>query len=450
MFAHELLVRFLTTLRASGIRISVAEELDAMLVAEVVGYKDRSLLRDALGLTVAKSVEEKKIYEICFDDFFNREELREKLASEKEADGKSGDEISSSTTLGQMLLDGDRSGLLLAIELAANQVGISQIRLFTQINLYAQRILEQMDLGGVQAEIGSMRRFGSPQMSQQADQLEIALENLGDDVREYVRRQFEVFARGEPDRIRDGFLYQMRLGSIKPRDKARLRIIIRQIARRLATRHARVLRKKRKGKLDVRRVIRTNIPNDGVLFRTAFRFKKIQRPKIVAICDVSGSMASSSEFLLYFLWNLREILSGVRAFAFSSDLIEVTDILDKLDPEEATKKIMNAIGFGATNYGNSLSTFRKNWMTIVDRKTTVIILGDARGKRTEPRIDIVKEISERARRLIWLNPEQRQVWGSGDSDMLRYKPFIHLAKVCNSVANLETVVSDLLEAERHG
>jgi uncharacterized protein with von Willebrand factor type A (vWA) domain len=448
MFAHELLVRFLTTLRASGVRISVAEELDAMLVAEVVGYQDRILLRDALGLTVAKSVEEKEIYEVCFDDFFNREELREILAGDRVEEGKTGEE-KNRNTLGQMLLEGDRTGLLLAIEMAGNQVGISQIRLFTQINLYTERILEQMDLGGVQAEIGTMRRFGTPQMSQQADELEIALDNLREDVREYVRRQFEVFARGEPDRIRDGFLYQMRLGSIKSRDKARLRIIIRAIARRLATRHARVLRKKRKGKLDVRRVIRTNIPNDGVLFRTAFRFKKIQRPKIVAICDVSGSMASSSEFLLFFLWSLRDVLSGMRAFAFSSDLIEVTEILDRLDPEEATKKIMNAIGFGATNYGNSLSTFRKNWMTIVDRKTTVIILGDARGKRTEPRIDIVREISERAKRLIWLNPEQRQVWGTGDSDMLRYKPYCHLAKVCNSVANLETVVSDLLEAERH-
>jgi uncharacterized protein with von Willebrand factor type A (vWA) domain len=450
MFAHELLVRFLTILRASGVRISVAEELDAMLVAEVVGYQDRGLLRDALGLTVAKSLEEKVIFETCFDDFFNREELKEKLASEREAGGKTGEENGLDSTLGQMLLDGDRSGLLLAIEMAANQVGISQIRLFTQINLYAQRILEQMDLGGVQAEIGSMRRLGSPQMSQQANQLEIALEDLREDVREYVRRQFEVFARGEPDRIRDGFLYQMRLGNINPRDKARLRIIIGQIARRLATRHARVLRKKRKGQLDVRRMIRNNIPNDGILFRTSFRFKKVNRPKIVAICDVSGSVASSAEFLLFFLWSLREVLSGVRAFAFSSDLIEVTEILDTLDPEEATKKIMNSIGFGATNYGNSLCTFRKNWMNIVDRKTTVIILGDGRGKRTEPRVDIVRELSERAKRLIWLNPEQRQVWGSGDSDMLRYIPYCHLAKVCNSVADLETVVSDLLEAERHG
>lgn len=450
MFAHELLVRFLTILRASGVRISVAEELDAMLVTEVVGYEDRGLLRDALALTVAKSVEEKGIFEVCFDDFFNREELREKNASEKESLDKAGEENSLNSTLGQMLLDDDRSGLLLAIEMAANQIGISQIRLFTQINLYTQRILEQMDLGGVQAEIGSMRRFGSPQMSQQANQLEIVLENLGEDVREYVRRQFEVFARGEPDRIRDGFVYQMRLGNINPRDKARLRIIIGQIARRLATRHARVLRKKRKGQLDVRRVIRSNIPNDGVLFRTAFRFKKVNRPKIVAICDVSGSVAASAEFLLFFLWSLREVLSGVRAFAFSSDLIEVTEILDKLDPEEATKKIMDSIGFGATNYGNSLSTFRKNWISIVDRKTTVIILGDGRGKHTEPRVDIVRELSERAKRLIWLNPEQRQVWGSGDSDMLRYKPYCHLAKVCNSVADLETVVSDLLEAERHG
>ena len=181
--------------------------------------------------------------------------------------------------LGQMLLDGDSTGLSLAMEMAANEIGISQIRLFTQINLYTERILEQMELDEVTSEIGTMRRFGTPQLSQQADQLEIAPDNLREDVREYVRRQFEVFARGEPDRIRDGFLYQMRLGSMSARDKARLRIIIRAIARRLATRHAHVLRKKRKGKLDVRRIIRTNIPNDGVLFRTAFRFKKIHRPE---------------------------------------------------------------------------------------------------------------------------------------------------------------------------
>jgi uncharacterized protein with von Willebrand factor type A (vWA) domain len=245
-------------------------------------------------------------------------------------------------------------------------------------------------------------------------------------------------------------LREAHLGSIHPQDKARLRIIVRQIAQRLATRHARVMHKRRKGQLDVRRIVQKNAPTDGVMFRTAYRFKKIDRPKIVAICDVSGSVASSAEFLLLFLWSLRDVLGGVRAFAFSNDLIEVTEMLDKNGPDEAAKEILHAIGFGSTNYGNSLATFRKNWMDVLDHKTTVIILGDARGNRTEPRADIIREISERCKRLIWLNPEGRAAWGSGDSHMLRYKNYCHLAKVCNSIADLEEVVSALLEAERFG
>ena len=448
MTAHEPMVRFLGTLRTAGVRISVAEGLDAMLAAEMVGYDDRQLLKDALGLTVAKSAEEKALYEVCFDDFFRRDEFKGQSQGEGEESGGEGGE--SGTALGQMLLGGDGAALAQAMEQAANDVGISQIRIFTQVNLYARRIMEQMGLDELEAEIGGMRRMGTPQASQQADQLDAAREGLREQVRDFVRRQLEVYARGETERLRDEFLRQMRLGTLGPRDKARMRILVRQIARRLATRHARVLRKKRKGQLDTRRTIRKNMPNDGVLFRTFFRFKKIDRPKIVAICDVSGSVAASAEFLLLFLWSLREVLSGVRAFAFSSDLMEVTETLDKQEPDEATKHILRTIGFGSTNYGNSLATFRKNWLGILDRKTTVIILGDARGNRTEPRADIVRELSERSKRLIWLNPEGRPVWGSGDSDMLRYKPYCHLARVCNSLEHLEEVVSDLLEAERSG
>jgi len=450
MTAHEPIVRFLSMLRKAGVRISVSEGLDAMRAAEVVGYQDRGLLRDALGLTVAKSVEEKDIYETCFDEFFCREEFKSKASAdgcEKTDPGEDGKNISA---LGQMLLDGDGASLSQAMELAANESGISQIRMFTQVNLYAYRIMEQMGFGGLEGQISAMRQIGTPQMSLQADRLDAAREDLQEEVRDFVRRQLKVYAKGEYDRIRDYYLRQMKVGTMDAVDKARLRVIVRQIARRLATRHSRTLRKKRKGKLDVRRVIRKNIPNDGVLFRTSFRFKKIDRPKIVIFCDVSSSVINFAEFLLLFLWCLREVLSGVRAFAFSNDMIEVTEILDKSGAEDATKEVLRRIGFGGTSYGNSLTTFRKNWFGILDRKTTVIILGDARGNKTEPRVDLVREISERTKRLIWLNPENRTYWGTGDSDMLRYKNYCHLAKVCNSVADLEDVVSDLLEAERFG
>jgi uncharacterized protein len=450
MTTHEAILRFLGTLRAAGVRVSVAEELDALLVVDVIGYQERGLLRDALGLTVAKSVEEKELYEVCFDEFFSRNEFKGKSPAGGAAESEAGEADSSETALGQMLIKGDNSGLSQAMERAANEVGINQIRIYTQVNLYVSRILEQMGLNELEGEIGAMRQIGTPQASQRAEQLEAAIEALREEVRDFARRQLQVYARGEPDRIRDQFLRQMRFNNMTPQEKARLRIIVRQMARRLATRHGRLMHKKRRGQLDVRRIIRKNASNDGVMFRTVYRYKKIDRPKIVAICDVSGSVAASAEFLLLFLWSLREVLSGVRAFAFSSNMIEVSEMLDKWGPDEAAKQIMQAIGLGSTNYGYSLETFRKNWFGILDRKTTVIILGDGRGNRTPPRADIVREIAGRSKRLIWLNPEGRPSWGTGDSHMLRYKNYCSLTKVCNSITDLEEVVSDLLEAERFG
>ena len=196
---HKLLIRFLNTLRLSGVRISVAEELDAMLVTELVGYKDRNLLRDALGLTVAKSIEENNIYEACFDDFFKRAAVVDKKTTESNNDTDIGENIESATSLGKMLLADDRAGLMLAMELAANEVNLSQIRQFFQMNLYTQRILEQMGIDSIQGEIRAMRGIGTPNMSQQANQLEAALEDLREDVRELVQRLFKVFAAGEPE-----------------------------------------------------------------------------------------------------------------------------------------------------------------------------------------------------------------------------------------------------------
>jgi len=106
---------------------------------------------------------------------------------------------------------------------------------------------------------------------------------------------------------------------------------------------------------------------------------------------------------------------------------------------------MQTIGFGSSNYGNSLADFEDGWERYVSNKTTIIVLGDARGNRTDPRTDIVGRLSQRSKRIIWLNPEYRSAWGTGDSDMYRYLPFCNLATVCNTLRQLERVVSDILE-----
>jgi hypothetical protein len=165
----------------------------------------------------------------------------------------------------------------------------------------------------------------------------------------------------------------------------------------------------------------------------------------MVLCDVSGSVAAMSGFLLMFLYALNESLSDIRSFAFAGSLMEVSDILEKEPVEQAISKIMQTIGYGSSNYGNSLADFEDGWMQFVNNKTTVIILGDGRGNRTDPRTDVVGRLSQRCKRIIWLNPEYRSAWGTGDSDMYRYAPFCNLVTVCNTLRHLERVITDILE-----
>jgi uncharacterized protein with von Willebrand factor type A (vWA) domain len=125
-------------------------------------------------------------------------------------------------------------------------------------------------------------------------------------------------------------------------------------------------------------------------------------------------------------------------------LIEVSDILEKDPVEQAIGKIMDVIGYGSSNYGNAFADFEEGWMPFVTSKTTLIILGDARGNNTDPRTDILARLAQRARRIIWLNPEHRALWGTGDSDMDRYAPFCNLLTVCSTLRHLERAISGIL------
>jgi uncharacterized protein with von Willebrand factor type A (vWA) domain len=216
------------------------------------------------------------------------------------------------------------------------------------------------------------------------------------------------------------------------------------MAKRLATRHARRRYDARSGRLDVRRTLRANVSYDGVPFRLAWRYTRIDRPRIMAICDVSGSVAAAAQFLLLFLYSLNEVLSDLRAFAFSSHLEEVTSILDEQDWEDAVPSILERIGFRPTDYGQVLLDIESGYMDLIDRQTTVVILGDGRNNHGEARSEILQRIYERAKRVIWLNPEPRPFWGTGDSEMLRYQPYCNLVRVCSTIKDLERVVDDLL------
>ncbi len=456
---NDVLLRLLRAARGAGVRISVAEAIDGFNVADTVGFADRTLLRDSLSLTLAKTVEEKQLFERTFDRYFSRDAVSSTAAPpppDAEAPdaageagsgpgGEGGGTGAGQGGLSQMMLANDQAQLTAAMERAGEAVGVSNITLFTQTNLYARRILEQMGLRALEREIEQARSVENYGL---ADRLDQARGELIGQARAFVERQLELFAAGATRELRERVLRAARLSDLDRRDFVRMRALVRDLAKKLASRYGRNRKRDRKGVLDTRRTMRRNMAFDGIPFRTVWKRETIDKPRVMAICDVSGSVSSVSRFLLMFLYCLTDVMSDIRSFAFSSNLVEVSGIMRKEETEEAITQVLERIGFGSTNYGLSLADFETVAMGDLDRKTTVIILGDARGNRTEPRTDLMKALFDRAGRVIWLNPEGRPSWGTGDSDMLKYLPYCHQATVCNTIGTLERVVTDLIKDTR--
>jgi len=382
MQTSEPLRQFLQAARSAGIRVSAAEGIDAARAVQVVGFSDRTALKDTLGLVLAKTPDEKHLFNECFDLYFKRDALTQEEDRDITPDhqappaqgGASGEGAGSGggSSLSQMLTDDDRVGLATAMEEAARESGIQNIRFFTQRNLYARRILDRMGLRQVERDIDALRKDGA---FAAADRLENRIEALRDQARDLVERNLLLFARGETEKFREELLKSARLSNLERRDLDRMRILVRAMAKRLAARYAKTRRRRLRGQLDVRRTLRRNMAWGGVPFITVWKQKRIEKPRVMVLCDVSGSVAAMAQFLLMFLYALNEALKDIRSFAFASSLIEVSDILEAEPIEAAIAKIMHLIGFGSSNYGNSLADFEDGWMQHVSNKTTIIILG---------------------------------------------------------------------------
>ncbi|RJF76965.1 vWA domain-containing protein [Rhodopseudomonas palustris] len=458
---REELHRFFRAARGAGVRVSPAESIDAIRAVTQIGVADRGLLRDTLLVTLAKSQEEKQALGECFDLFFSRpeppppEESDESSTDESSgaqpqngspgSPGQGGGDGSAQPELGelaQMLLGQDRSAVAAALSGAAAAAELSNIRYFTQRGLFQTRMMDALGVGRLRDDLDALKGANPAE----AERLAAALDGLRDSVREMVSQALVLYGREETENLRNEILRNAPLARLERRQVEQMKALIRAIARRLRERYSKPRKRQRRGHLDVRRTIRKNAAWGSVPFLTAWKRRHRDRPKIVAICDVSGSVAQVSDFFLLLIHSLHEVVDDVRSFAFSGHLIEVSDILDKQEPETAMREIMSKVGFGSSDYGNSFADFEKRYLRSVTPKTTVIVLGDARTNNLDPRTDLLRQISDRAKRVVWLNPEGRMGWGWGDSEMPRYAPFCNVVRQCATAKQLERAVSDIVAA----
>ena len=469
------LVDFIQVLRSHDIRVSPAETLDAVGVTTTLGYSDRNLLRDGLAMTLAKTPAEEVIFLDCFDRFF-QQDLADFFSSDMPSDQDENKDLDSTdntaaqtedfsgsqlsalelasetnpslesllqTPLMQNLLNNNRNELTLAINAAAQRVDLQNIQMFTQKGQFTRRILDAMGEEQVRNAVIELERAESPALPV----LQRYRDILRQQVRDYVEREYLLHAEGKTQQFMDDILSKTRLNNIEHIYLHKVHELIRKMAKKLASRHSHKRRRLKRGQLNMAKTLRKGIPNDGVMFNTFWRQVKKEKPQILAVCDVSGSVAAYSKFLLLFLYSLQDILPKVRSFAFSSHLGEVSTYFDDYPVEKAIELVNWKYG-GATDYGNSLMDFSKLALDDINSNTTVIILGDARNNNGDPKLEILQSIFQRARRVIWLNPESRRAWGSGDSEMLRYQSACHFSAECNNLKQLERIIDQLLKSTR--
>ena len=469
------LVSFIQVLRTHDIRVSPAETLDAMDTVRTLGYADRSLLRDGLGMTLAKTPEEEAVFLQCFDRFFSQS-----LADFSGRDAPGGDSTTApeaalpgpeaaadaeapaipellaeaaagdprlqallDAPLMQALLQNDRNTLTLAMGQAAERVGLRQIQMFTQKGQFTRRMLDELGEEHVRQAVIELERQESPALVEMQRYRDI----LREQVRDYVEHEYLLHASGRNQQFMDDILSRTRLNNIEQVYLHKVHELVRKMARKLASRHARRRRTFKRGQLDMGKTLRRGIPHDGVMFTTYWKKVRRERPQILAVCDVSGSVAAYAKFLLLFLYSLQDVLPRVRSFAFSSHLGEVSDLFVQHPVEKAIELVNWKYG-GATDYGSSLLDFAALALDDINSNTTVIILGDARNNDGDPKLEVMRSIYQRARQVIWLNPESRRAWGTGDSEMLRYQSACHFAAECNNLKQLERIVDQLLKSTR--
>lgn len=469
---------FVRILRAADIRVSPAETLDAAEIFETIGFDDRSILKYALGQTLAKTEMEKLAFDEAFESYFRLpEETPPSLPSEsqeenqhqdgEDAQDKSAEQNSgegrpqqgtqesaqqgaqeagaasdnANQTLTEMLENQDTAALQAAMQQAATQAGLADARLFTQQGMFSRRIMEAMGLADLEARIRQMNEGGE---TEEAERLRAGRAQLFEAVQDFVERQIAMRTKNAGRLLREDALSRIRLSNLDKSDMKIMRELIRKLAKRLASRHSRRRKKAQRGMLDIRRTMRANVAYDGKLFNLAWRRVKVERPKLIVLCDVSGSVAAVSRFFLMFLYSLDEVMPKTRSFVFSNRAGEITDLLQGDDLETAMEAALRQYGGGSTDYGMSIMDLAEATLDSVDKKTTVMVLGDARSNYGDPGHLALKEFYERAGRVIFLNPEPETVWDTGDSEMKKLGAYCTHKQTCNSVKHVERVLDDLL------
>ena len=464
---------FAGLLRRNHVRVSVAEVVDAVGAVSALGLQSSGDLRDALAATLVKRAGDRTTFDELFALHFLRGgELARDLAGAPLAEalarlGLDEDDVErilavladQAHELGAVA----RTGLglrsadvlpLLRMAGAGTGMGGGGQRIVSPLHIgyHTHRLLGELGLADAERDIdrimGIVRRaLGERAADKLRDAVAQNLAALRQAVRRHVQDEFEKQNRDAMQELRLRTIAEKPFASLREDEIRKLRDEVKRLARKLRQQASFRPRRRRRGRLDVGKTLRRSFGTGGLPFDLRLRYRKKERPRLVILCDISDSVRNVSRFMLELVYTLQELFARVRSFVFVSDLGETTGLFASSEIDRAVELAYGGAVIGVqanSNYGRALEIFATRHLDAVTSKTTVIVIGDARGNYNPPNAERLAEIRYRAKRLLWINPEVPGAWGFGDSAMRDYEPHCSQVVVAYNLESLRKVVDELV------
>ncbi len=457
------ILEFIGDLRRAEIRISPSEAVDALGASAEVGLVDRDTFRVALASTLIKESRDLPTFDRLFNLYFldlqslgaglakalgpedpRIQEMLDRLLAEE---GLDLDEMT------ELMLRGQGSEMEMAIRSGGQNAGLERLMYFLQVGFFSRRIHDKFDWEAIERDLDKLmqaleaRGLDPGQLARIRNYLDLRLEAFRRMIRQHVERELERRAYRQGEKLTREVLSEKPLFALTPDEVAQMKAVVARLARKIKDALALRQRQEEKGRIDSRRTIRKSLQYDGVPMELVLRRRRRDRPKLITICDVSDSVRNASRFMLQLVWSLQECFSRVKSYVFVSEIAEVTQAFNTYPVERAIEWALRSSPVDyhcRSDFGYAFSRFTRTELESLDRKTTILVLGDARNNYNDPQAWALRLIRERVKGIIWLNPEGQWGWGVGDSVMPTYAPSCDVVRECRTIAQLVEVVDNLV------
>ncbi|MEW6624712.1 MAG: VWA domain-containing protein [Bacillota bacterium] len=459
------ILEFVGLLRKAGLRITSGEVLDCLVAIKILGFEKETFF-NCLQTTLVKETKDLKvfykIFHLYFQDYLEIKEINKflqkypqftgtekafSLNADRKGIARSG--VGGPTPdLFYAITQGEFASLQKHIELLVQkQMDLSIDEAFYNVESITRNI--QIELEWFMALSKLERTLECNLISLEYYQkLLVELDHLkewiktkieGKIIEKYDSEALEKIAESEN-------LYKKDFICLNPNQVQELEKRIRQLGAKLATKKSHRLRPAKNGRVDLRRVVKVALQCGGIPIKLKFVNKKVCKPQLVLLCDISGSVAQFSRFMLQLVYLSQAAFRDVKVFVFIDHLVNVTDLFKHMDIDDILAELPYLTKVSETGYshfGNVFNEFYHGFIDILNDKTTIIILGDARNNWRPSGLSYLAEMKQRCYRLIWMNPQPREEWNSKDSIIGIYEKNCSKVFECRNMEQLEGLIKKI-------